>query len=323
VPGTARRRSGVTPQPPPLPPARAQVRNKERVQAAREAEAAKVAAAAAELEATAARTRASMSTGASREPALDAELARLAAETERLSAQRHDLQKEAGKLAEDVKAGMDAVTRLERDLYATTSHAMRAGVSTVKDLRERAQRAAASEDGAAGGAGRKAKPRDPDTDGIDGIYGPIIELFKPTHTRYNTAIDVVAGVQLFNVIVRDDKVASTLVDYMIRKRAGRVTITPLANISPPAVVYPTGDDCRPLKSFLEYEPRFKPAIEQLFGRVLLCKDLETASRYARSHHLTCVTLAGEVVDRKGAMQGGFLDAKAARLSIIGAMYETA
>jgi len=308
-----------------LPPTpTSQIRNKERVHTAKEGEATKVAAAAAELEATAARTRAAIAAGAGKEPALDAELARLATETERLSAQRHDLQKEAGALAEAVKAGMDEVTTLERELYATTSHAMRTGVSTVKELRERAHRAraGAADDGAAGRKGA-GKARDPDVDGIDGIYGPIIELFKPTHVRYNTAIDVVAGVQLFNVIVRDDDVATALVDYMTRKRAGRVTITPLANINPPAVVYPTAGDCRPLKSFLEYEPQFKPAIEQLFGRVLLCKDLEAASRYARSHHLTCVTLHGEVVDRKGAMQGGFLDPKAARLSIIGTMYETA
>lgn len=47
---------------------------------------------------------------------------------------------------------------------------------------------------------------------------------------------------------------------------------------------------------------------QVFGKVMVCRDLETATRVARdSGHLNCVTIKGDQVSKKGTMTGGYLD----------------
>ena len=130
----------------------------------------------------------------------------------------------------------------------------------------------------------------------------------------NTAIDAVAGHQLFNVVVDDDDVASRVVEHLMANKAGRVTMVPLSALDAYEPAYPKDADCRPLMTFLQYEPQFKKAAQQVFGRVLLCKDLDTVTRLSRSHEFTCVTLQGDTQDRKGAMFGGYVESEATTLA---------
>ena len=43
----------------------------------------------------------------------------------------------------------------------------------------------------------------------------------------------------------------------------------------------------------------------LFERILVCRNLETASKFARSAKLDCVTIDGDFVSHKGLMSGGY------------------
>ena len=65
------------------------------------------------------------------------------------------------------------------------------------------------------------------------------------------------------------------------------------------------------------QPKYKMAVQQVFGRALLCKGISVATGYAKSHGLTCVTLDGDVVERKGAMKGGYLEAEGTAYSHAG------
>lgn len=58
----------------------------------------------------------------------------------------------------------------------------------------------------------------------------------------------------------------------------------------------------------------------MFGRVLLCRNMEVAAKYAKSHGLTCVTLEGDIVDSKGGIQGGYHDERTSRLVYIAQVY---
>ena len=47
---------------------------------------------------------------------------------------------------------------------------------------------------------------------------------------------------------------------------------------------------------------------QIFGKIMVCKDLDTASRVTReARHLNCVTIKGDQYSKKGTMTGGFID----------------
>ena len=46
---------------------------------------------------------------------------------------------------------------------------------------------------------------------------------------------------------------------------------------------------------------------QVFGKTLLCKDLDVANAAAHRTHLNCVTMGGDEVSKKGSFTGGFRD----------------
>ena len=49
-------------------------------------------------------------------------------------------------------------------------------------------------------------------------------------------------------------------------------------------------------------------VAQIFGKVMVCKDLPTAHKVAnRAHHLNFVTIKGEQVSKKGTITGGYID----------------
>lgn len=55
---------------------------------------------------------------------------------------------------------------------------------------------------------------------------------------------------------------------------------------------------------------------QVFGKAIIVPDLNIGSIYARSHHLTAITLQGDKQDKKGALTGGFHDTKRSRLESV-------
>ena len=54
-------------------------------------------------------------------------------------------------------------------------------------------------------------------------------------------------------------------------------------------------------------------MQQVFGKTIMVPDLMTGNAYSRSHGLTAITLAGDKQDRKGALTGGYHDARRSRL----------
>lgn len=67
------------------------------------------------------------------------------------------------------------------------------------------------------------------------------------------------------------------------------------------------DDCAfRLGSFLKVLSRCLHA--QIFGKTMVCKDIEVASQVMKQAHIDCITIAGDQVLKSGKLCGGFLDA---------------
>ncbi|KAJ1655564.1 Structural maintenance of chromosomes protein 3 [Dispira simplex] len=150
---------------------------------------------------------------------------------------------------------------------------------------------------------------------ISGVYGPLYELFEVDH-RYKTAVETIGGTSLFNVVVDNDATATRVLDQLRKAKAGRVTMMPLNRLRPRPVDYPTASDAIPIVHKLKYAPRFNAAMKQVFGKAIICPTLEVASAYARSHHVTGITLEGDRVDKKGSLTGGFMDTRRSRLDAV-------
>lgn len=129
---------------------------------------------------------------------------------------------------------------------------------------------------------------------IEGYYGPLIQLFKCAES-VQTAVEVTAGSSLFYVVVNTEETASKIITIMNKQRSGRVTFIPLNRVSARASSrsdLPKTNDYFPLIDVLTFAPMFEPAMYQVFGRTLLCINLEVATSFARTQNLDCVTKQG-------------------------------
>lgn len=151
--------------------------------------------------------------------------------------------------------------------------------------------------------------------GIGGVFGPVLELVD-CEEKFFTAVEVTAGNSLFHVVVENDDISTRIIQVLTREKGGRVTFIPLNRVHAPNVNVPQSSDFVPLLKKLKFRAEHRRAFEQVFGRTVICRDLETATRVARSNSLDCITLDGDQVAKKGGMTGGFYDSRRSRLKFV-------
>lgn len=147
---------------------------------------------------------------------------------------------------------------------------------------------------------------------IPGVHGILAELCTFTDV-YRTAIEVTAGTSLFHYVVDTDETASQILDILQKEKAGRVTFIPLNRIRAQSANLPKANDAVPILSKMEYDPRFEAAFQQVFGKTIVCPNIQIAAQYARSHGVGAITPDGDRADKRGALTGGFHDQRRSRL----------
>ncbi|KAA6373398.1 MAG: putative structural maintenance of chromosomes protein 3, partial [Streblomastix strix] len=143
----------------------------------------------------------------------------------------------------------------------------------------------------------------------DAIYGHLADLIQVKKDNY-VAIEVIGGQSLFNVVVRDEHIAAQLVRELQKSNAGRVTFIPLLSINPKRVNKPNDlidSEAAVASDLIQCEDRIRPAIELIWGRTIVTKDLNSAHILSQKNNVDCCTLQGATVNRKGAMSGGYFD----------------
>lgn len=156
---------------------------------------------------------------------------------------------------------------------------------------------------------------------IPGVYGTLAELFTFSD-RYKTAIEVTAGNSLFHYVVDTDATASRVLEILQREKAGRVTFMPLNRLKPKPVNIPKANDAVHLITRIKYDAMYEKAFQQVFGKTIVCPNLQVAAQYARTHSVGAITPEGDRADRKGALTGGFHDPRSSRLDGVSRVTET-
>lgn len=147
------------------------------------------------------------------------------------------------------------------------------------------------------------------------VFGTLAELFTVSD-KYKTAVEVVAGNSLFHVVVDTDETALILMKELVRSKAGRVTFMPLNRINVPPLAFPDleGHEFIPLIKKIKYsDDKVGKAIQQVFGKAIVCGNLQKGSELARLYNLNAITLDGDRASTKGVLSGGFRDFKSSRL----------
>ena len=124
---------------------------------------------------------------------------------------------------------------------------------------------------------------------------------------------------LWHVVVDTDETASRLLKIMNAEKTGRVTFMPLNRLRPKAAPPVNAQDAIPILSKLTYDPLYTKALQQVFGRTCVCRDLTLAAAYVKSHGINTITLDGDKVDHKGVLSGGYHDIRRSRLDAIRAL----
>ena len=143
---------------------------------------------------------------------------------------------------------------------------------------------------------------------LSGICGPVSKLIS-TDEDYVLAIETALGGGVQNVVVENEQCAKEAIAFLKKGRYGRATFLPLTTLR--VAKYNTAQirekDFLGLASdFCRCEEKYRPAIEFLLGKTLICRDIDSASRLARAekYGVKIVTLDGQVIHAGGSFTGG-------------------
>ncbi|PHH63964.1 hypothetical protein CDD81_5183 [Ophiocordyceps australis] len=215
-------------------------------------------------------------------------------ELDRLNDERKLIRREDDKLSSNIANARKEKEQAERELAHAVDGATARGLATI---------------------GRLKREHD-----IPGAYGTLAELLEVSEA-YKLPVEQTAGASLFHYVVDNADTATYLADALYRQRGGRVTFMPLAQLRPRQVNMPRSSDAVPLVSKIKYEAKFDKAFQQVFGKTVVCPNLQIAGQYARSHGVDGITIDGDTANKRGAMTGGWIDPRKSRLDAVGAAHK--
>lgn len=225
---------------------------------------------------------------------LEQELQTAKENKDRLMDERKELWRRDARLDSEISVAQEQLRKAERNLSHMMDSNTSRGLESVRRIKQQHN--------------------------LQGCYGTLAELINVP--ALHVAIEAVAGNSLFHYVVDNDDTATRVLEQLNRERSGRITFMPLNRLNPkPANMPSSRDDFRPLTELMEYDPMYEKAVQQVFGRSIICHNLGIASQYARTHGLSAVTPDGDRSDKKGALSGGYVDQRSSRLKATKAVVE--
>lgn len=155
---------------------------------------------------------------------------------------------------------------------------------------------------------RDAKTDSAVSDRIQGVVAQVISMDR----KFETAIETALGGAMQNIITSDEEDAKWLIEYLKRKKYGRVTFLPLNAIKPRFIdstyarALGTNGCYGAADKLVSYHPKFDRVIKGLLGGTVIVEDMDTAVSLAKftRYAFKIVTLEGDVINPQGSITGG-------------------
>lgn len=127
----------------------------------------------------------------------------------------------------------------------------------------------------------------------------------------NKIIEVIAKNRIFYHIVETDVIATKIINAMNRQNlSGTPNFIPLNRIT----MRIESESASGVIKKLTYNPKFTRVMHYIFGKVLICRDLDHALIKSKTRNtFRLVTVAGDLVEKFGAISGGYIPATALRM----------
>ncbi|XP_025424410.1 structural maintenance of chromosomes protein 3-like [Sipha flava] len=146
-------------------------------------------------------------------------------------------------------------------------------------------------------------------------YGQVIENFDCDES-IQTAVEVTAGGRMFFHIVESDKIGTQILKEINNQNLpGEVTFMPLNRLTARHIKYPQSKDAIPMVNKLNYESHLDKAMRFIFGKTLICRNLEIATSISKQSMLDCITIDGDQVSSSGTLTGGYFKNVRSKLEI--------
>ena len=154
---------------------------------------------------------------------------------------------------------------------------------------------------------------------VRGVVARLMQVPKDLET----AIDMVLGGALQNIVTEDEEAAKRMIDYLRNNRLGRATFLPMTSVKSRVL---TNEERRLLSmpgclgvasELISYAPEYRGIMENLLGRTVIAEDLDSGIPIMRAgrHAFRLVTLSGDVMHSGGSMTGG--TAQKSAVSLLG------
>ena len=154
---------------------------------------------------------------------------------------------------------------------------------------------------------------------VRGVVARLMQVPK----EYETAIDMVLGGTLQNIVTEDENAAKRMIDYLRNNRLGRATFLPMTSVKSRVL---SSEERRLLSmpgclgvasELISFAPEYRGIMENLLGRTVIAKDLDSGIPIMRAGHhaFRLVTLSGDVMHSGGSMTGG--TAQKSAVSLLG------
>jgi chromosome segregation protein len=141
--------------------------------------------------------------------------------------------------------------------------------------------------------------------GVEGLVSELAHVKK----EYSVALEVAAGGKIKSIVVEDDKIAADCIAHLKKEQLGVVTFLPLNKLKAPLIEA----NLRNMKGagihglatdLLSFAKKHEKVFHYVFGNTLVVDDIAVARRIGVGT-VRMVTLAGDLIESTGAMQGGY------------------
>lgn len=159
------------------------------------------------------------------------------------------------------------------------------------------------------------------------VYGVVARLIR-VPAELETAIDMVLGAALQNIVTKDEEAAKRMIDHLRVNRLGRATFLPVSSMNG-RVLNSEERKCLLMpgcigvaSELIGYDKAYTGVFENLLGRTVIATNLESGIAIMRAGHhaFRLVTLQGDVMHSGGSMTGGTTQSKS--VSLLGRERET-
>ena len=149
-----------------------------------------------------------------------------------------------------------------------------------------------------------------------GYKGVIANIIK-VDNRYATAIEMLLGASIQNIVTKAEQDAKTMIEYLRNNNLGRASFLPMRTVKGNKLDrYKSVDGTIGIASdLISYEKEYDGIMQNLLGKAVIVDSMENAIKLAKENRYSfrIATLEGDIITPSGSMTGGSIAKKTSNI----------